>query len=429
MAPRTKSLALAVTAGAVTVISAAPHAAEWIIDPAIGSRLEYNDNTQLSSQNRRAGVISSVGPGLRIARNTEVSTLVTNLGVGYNHNTQTTPRNYGSWIVGAQGRYRDELTTYSTDVSLLRDSTLATELFRTGIVQDRVQRNFYGASTGITRTLTERWSVNGALFGSAARYDQTGSNGISDNDVAGGSTSALYAWAAETTFSLSGSVTRYRATTFGNQDRNYSANVSLSHVYSERLRFNAGLGTYRLASHVETAYACLLPVVTGTGTGAGIAFAQFSPAECTALGVPLSQIRPSSERSSLGGAYDSSLAWQISPRSTLSVFARRGFNPSGVGTLVRTTAYGGTLAHQFSERLRGALDISSTRSASAGLAPIASGSFHTVLASLTHTFSPQWTFDGGLRYVLVDYANGSNATARAVYFALRHDFDRIPIPR
>jgi hypothetical protein len=418
--------AAAVVLGLAT---AETRAVEWVLEPGVGGRVEYTDNMFLSNQNKRSGYIATIGPGLRATRATEVSSFTMNGGLGYSYNSETNPKSYSVWSLGGNGRYRTERTTFATDFSLVRDSTLASELLRTGIVQERVQRNYYALTGSAVRTLTERWSANVGANASASRYDETGNNGLSDNNTYSGNAGLSYAYSSQTSINFGGAYTKFEATTFNNENRVTSGNVGISHIYSERLRFNLGVGVYQADSKINTLFACLLPQLVQSGGGVQLGFRQFSPAECQSLGVPLTQVSAARDTSSTGRLFDGTVTWQFSPRSTLTGYARQAFNPSGLGALVRTTAYGTNLTHQFSERLRGQFDLAAARSDTVGVSTVAGGTFYTALAGLNYRFYREWFLDGGYRHTMVDFKTGPRVSANAVFVSVRYEWPRISVSR
>lgn len=407
-------------------------AAQWVLESGAGVRTEYNDNVFLTERNKRSGWSTSLGPSLRANRNTEVSTLGLSAGVAYVRNTFGNPKDNWNASLGANGSYRTERTTYTGSLGFLRDSTLASEVFRTGVVTERVQRNAFNAQLGVSRSLTERWSANAGVSFARSRYDETGSNGLNDSDVIAGSAGVSYTLSPQTQVFTSLQLSRFESSPIKNTFETGSLSVGASHQFTERLRISGSAGYYRQRSDIQALFVCQILELAQTQAGFVLVAQQYAQSECFGAGIPLTRVAVGREETSNGAVYDAALTWQLDPRTTISGFARQGFTPTGTGVLVRNRAFGAALAHQWTERLRALVDAQAVRASFAGGFGGGPESWlYFVLARVVYDLSREWSVEAGYRHTMIDYLGGGQGTVNqnAVYAFVRYDFPRMAISR
>lgn len=434
--PRSARQPLAAFVVAPLLVVSSPHlarAAEWTLEPGVGVRTEYSDNVFLTQRNKQSGFSTTIGPGLRANRLTENSSLGLSAGIGYFTNSYSNPKDGVNGSLGANGSWRTERTTYTTALSYLRDSTLASEAFRTGVVTQRVQRNGLFGNVGVSHTLTERWSWN--LGGSAgmSRYSQSGSNGLTDNDTWSGGGGLTYAWSSKTQVFTTLNTSHFQAKPLDNTYDTWSLSFGASHQFTERTRIFGSAGYYRQRSSVEAIFVCQLLELAQGPQGFIIVPQQYSQAECARSGVPLTRVALGRDETTNGTVYDAGFSWQVSNRTTLTGYARQGFIPSGIGVLAKTRAFGTTGSHQIDERTRATLDLSAVRASYDGSFTFSPDSWlYYALARVSYDLTRQWILEGGYRYTVVDYFNSPSqgkVNQNAIYGYVRYDWPRVSVSR
>lgn len=412
---------------AMALASVGAHAAEYTIDRSLALRQEYNDNYNFRPQNKNGVWLTSLNPYGRIQRSTEVSSLSL---YGYLGLVKligdTTPKSRLDASAGSLWTYRFERSSLGLDARYVRDSAFATELGTTGVALRRVQRNLYSITPTYSYTLSERWTASANLNASRSRYASS-SPGLFDYNSESASGSMSYQYDAKTAIIGSISGSRFETDPTAQSSRSGSASIGIDYRYSQRLTANGSIGYFRSHNKFNgTALFCRLPG-SSENINPILCDPNFLPGT-PAMFVPVSQ---SSESTSSGTTYSAGLQWAINPTTNLGFNARQGLNPSGIGSVVKTTSGGLVLSHQFSELLSGSIDAQAARSQVLQSTFGNSDSrYYSAGGSLSWRLTREWVVEGGYRHSRIEYSSASTKADSNMIFALvRYDWPRMSISR
>lgn len=131
-------------------------AADVTLTPSLGIRGEYNDNIDFSRVNKLDDYIGTVSPALSLNVATPRFTFGATAGVDVIRYNENTDRDYERQNYGLTMGYKlFERMSVNVRGSYIADTTLDTELQETGIVERRVERDYYSAGGGVSFQLTE----------------------------------------------------------------------------------------------------------------------------------------------------------------------------------------------------------------------------------------------------------------------------------
>lgn len=319
-----------VAAAGLLAAATAAQADEWVIDRSVASRLSYNDNITMRSDEKRADTYVTVTPELGLSSRTEARDVGLNLSVGGNWYRRQTEYNATDYSLRAHSKWLAESDQWNLAAGSVRDSTLQnesrqSELATTGVVTTRRQRTLNTVQGNWLHRLGDAWSGNIGYTGNRVSYENgPGLVDYEDQSVSGGLSGNLSERAA-LTLSLS---SRDFSTLNGDVQTKVDA-ISLGGTWqwSERLGFGLDVGRQWTENEqkLPQPYVGSLHVESSSTTYSG----------------------------NVGYQFD---------QGSLGVSLARGLNASGTGVLLRTDSVGLGYNGRIDEMLGFSLGAGQTRS-------------------------------------------------------------------
>ena len=225
-------------------------AAESKLIPEISIKQTYNDNINFSTTEEKNDLILTVTPILRWNSQTERTGITANaemdvIRYGKEHNLDEVNQKYS---LGYDFR-ATELLGLNLNGSLIKDTTLDTEMEETGLVLKRTKRHFYHIKPGLSWYMGEKTLLNLTCAYTSAEYE---ASGYSDYDIYDGTLELVHTLSKEgATVSAQGGYTHSDYET-SNVD-NYRLYLGLSYPFTQKLKLTAWAGARYTKSEYEVA--------------------------------------------------------------------------------------------------------------------------------------------------------------------------------
>lgn len=225
-------------------------AAESMLIPEISIKQTYNDNINFSTTEEKNDLILTVTPILRWNSQTERTGITANVEMDViryskEHNFDEVNQKYS---LGYDFR-ATELLGLNLNGSLIKDTTLDTEMEETGLVLKRSNRDFYNIKPGLSWYMTEKTRLNLTCAYTSAEY---GASGYSDYNIYDGTLELVHTLSKEgATVSAQGGYTHSDYET-SNVD-NYRLYLGLSYPFTQKLKLTAWAGARYTKSEYEVA--------------------------------------------------------------------------------------------------------------------------------------------------------------------------------
>lgn len=170
-------------------------AAESMLIPEISIKQTYNDNINFSTTEEKNDLILTVTPILRWNFQTERTGITANsemdvIRYGKEHNLDEVNQKYS---LGYDFR-ATELLGLNLNGSLIKDTTLDTEMEETGLVLKRTKRHFYHIKPGLSWYMGEKTLLNLTCAYTSAEYE---ASGYSDYDIYDGTLELVHTLSKE----------------------------------------------------------------------------------------------------------------------------------------------------------------------------------------------------------------------------------------
>lgn len=215
-------------------------AAEWSVQPSLGTRGIYDSNLLLTPQQHDSSHGYWITPAAAFSGTTErleVSSRIAADFIGYFGGKDT---QFTNVLLPVSVRYKTEKDIIGFTGGYVRDNTLLSELQATGVVLDFTQRNQLTANPSWTSQLTEKLSFQmGAQF-SYTRYESGNAalaGRLVDYRVVGGSGGLLYQVTERDQLQLTGVYTDFQtfASLFPFQASYPGVSMSWTHAFDESM--------------------------------------------------------------------------------------------------------------------------------------------------------------------------------------------------
>jgi polysaccharide export outer membrane protein len=207
----------------------------------------YNDNINLSTIEEKDDLISIISPSLKSNHQTERTQTTADVEldvIRYSKEDNLNKVNQ-KYSIGFDFRVT-ELIGLNFNGSLIKDTTLDTEMQETGLVLKRSDRDFYNVRPGISWNLTKATSINLNLGYSNAQYEDPD---YSDYKIYNETLELVHAISKQgTTAFAQGGHAHYDYET--SDIDNYRLHLGLTYPFSERLKLTAWAG----ARYTESEY-------------------------------------------------------------------------------------------------------------------------------------------------------------------------------
>jgi hypothetical protein len=242
----TSRAALLAALGAVAMTAASPSRADaWSLEPRLRVATEYSDNARLTVDEHVADALMQVEAALRFTGGTETLDFSIEprvLATRYRRESVLDSTNRAA-IVQIQRRGERSVLTFGA--TLLRDTTLTSELGESGRTDVDYPHRRLGFSAQAERAFSERWSGSAQFGWSDDRYSAPLTSGLNDYRYLSGTLATSYALSEKTRLSLQTGTSRLavpgRPLTW-----NHSAMVAISRTLTERFQLRVAAGPSRV---------------------------------------------------------------------------------------------------------------------------------------------------------------------------------------
>jgi hypothetical protein len=360
--------------------------AELSINPSINIRETYNDNIRLTSAPHRSVLQTTISPAVRFSRRTETSEANARAQLNVNRYTRDTQLNADDVLIDLSYLRKLERDLLALDAGIARDSTFASELAQTGVVQARRQRTRASASPAWTHNLSERSSVKLGYDLAEVRYqDRQNTNLV--NYRAGTVFSGIKYKPSERdeTFATLG-YSEYKASDFATKFKTVFVEAGIERKFSEVLTARASLGANRVRFTVQD----------GSDTRSGwLANLNVERRFATAA---------------------------------LTAEAGRELNPSGIGSLTETDRLALRWRQKINPRLEYSLSGAWYHNSFVGQVQNQRAErYLRVGAGLNWLASEYWTIEAGVGYEEIN--DGSGASANSIFVGATYNWPKISLQR
>lgn len=398
MAIRFPAALVGTAAAAVSLLASAQ---PWSVQSGVTARGEYTDNYFFAPVDQQSAFTATVSPFVTAARRTETTDVTALLAVGGNVVWgQVPPTEYLSGRLGLNGSLREARSTWTGNLSFVRDPTLQSELRQTGVVLALAYRNAASLNGAYTYELTERWSLGATAGGYNNHYDTIQAGGTLSNNngyYAGGRVG--YAYSDRTQVTFSAAYSHYESDITSSDY--VTTTLGVVHQFSPRLTISASAGRFWSDTEaLQTAFVC--PV---------------APIQCDTGLVPRVPIATGNQRRDNGPLYGGNISYALSERTQIAAILSESLVPSGTGTLTKSDNAGASLSHRFADRLTGRLGVSYTRTVfPAALSGSFTNNYYAGEAGVSYKLAERWSLDASYRYARAEYSQNPSTTERNVVF-------------
>ncbi len=363
----------------LTLMSNVANAAQWTLTPQVSLSADYQDNPQLLLKDERAVGVASVDahavltaaaesaqfsaiPRMHTARYPDYSVL--------DNNSQGLALNY---------QYQGEHNMWSIAGDTANDSTLTSEREDTGFVQAHKWRR----SSSVNPTWSHAWSetLSGQVAAgySDVSYQHATATSLVDYSYQNLDVSMSWDSGEHTQWGASLTAARLDAPSYRNISDDYGVHLSFTHAWSD---------TQRLAASGGARYNDLR-LAPGT-----------------------QRIHEQARGWTLNATYDIE-----SEHNTWYAQASRSVDPSGAGVLVQKDKLAFTLAHAFTERVNGSMNLTALQTEELQRDKLfdkfsARRQYARVGMQLNWTWAPTWVLGVGYGYTQQHY-QGLDGTPQA----------------
>lgn len=388
-------------------------AAEWSIEPFVSLKGEYNDNILLTTAPHSSVWGITLSPEVRVSGESETLKVTGGLKLNLNRYFGEQGLDANDHFLTVHSRYRTERDMLGLNLESTRDSTLASELTTTGVVQARRQRSLFAINPSWSRSLTETTTITAGYGYSAIDYPDTSGTSLIDYVNQTASVGLRSAFDERTVLVVAGYYEKFKTGPASFQADTFGIEVGFERDFSETLHGSFLLARRNsLSESSSQALVCDGPILFGVCQGT--------------ITVLDSVKKESSSAFTVSAALDK--RWET---GTLSGRLSRDISPSGLGSLIQTDRVQFAWTRQWSPTLSGYLDASVYRSRYIGGVVTQSNSrYYRVEPRLRWLLAQWWMLDAGYVYARQKYDNASEAaTANAVYVALTYTWPKVAISR
>ncbi len=384
-------------------------AAEWKIEPALQSRVGYDDNITMQSASNISSAEIDITPTAKFSRETARSSLSGEIGLNFRRFLDAAEFNDNNARLGITSLYRLEKAEMSLDLSALKDTTLDSELDQTGLVFDRIPRLSNSINPGWTWNFDPLTRMTFEYTYTDVRYRSTSNTAFVDYALQNGQLTVARILNERSTTSLTA------GQTFSDSENNIQSRftflqIGASYRFSEILNASVVLGLRRTRTEFDNA---AVPVLSG--------------------GIPLGFINVPgrSETSSNGSVFSLSLS-KAFVRGDISLSASRDVTNTISGILVEVTRISSDNRYNFSETLSGDLGLSMVHTQTTDQSPVSprlDTRYFTVTPHIQLSLSRFFRISVSYRYNKQARENGRDEVRNAAYLTLTYQWPKIAVSR
>jgi len=409
-------VAKCVCAGLLIVQSFAAHrsdAAEWTFEPSVALRSEFNDNIQLTAAPHKTVWGEILSADLQFGGHTERLDVTGGLRVNANQYSGESGLNTVDYLVTLRSNYRTERDLLGLNVDSTRDSTLVSELFETGVVQARRQRNRLNVNPSWTRLLTETTAIVASYGYTSVDYADTAGTSLIDYSEQTASVGLRSGLSERDVLTVAAYYDRFETDPKSFDANSYGIQAGYDHAFSETLRGSLVIGMRETRSRTfANALVCEGTILFGFCFG------------------DVTTVTSVASSNSTGYTLVASLDKKFET-AMLSGRLSREINPSGVGALVQTDRLGVAWRKQWSPTFSASVDASVYQSRYVGnVNPASNSRYYRIEPRVSWRITDWWTLTGGYSYSRVKYENTSvAASANVIYAVLSYAWPKLTVSR
>lgn len=399
----------------MTCLSLPLQAAEWVAEPSIQLRGEYNDNIRLTTADTDSTWAATLEPSLRLARRTEVWELGANARLRGTRYTGERQLDTVDRFLDARLQRRFERGSLDASAGFSRDTTLQTESLDldTGLVTNKVDRTSRNLRLAGRSMLSERSFLEASLSWRDVEYGSNAGGNLLDYDYWTPSLTLSHQLSAKTQLFgvLSHSRLEYdTASEF--ESKTDSLQIGASHAFTETWSLSGSVGGRR------TRTSSLVPVAVPR-PGFEIFFPFIYDVE----------LEPRSGRTT-GLVYNLNLDRELE-RGDVRLSATRSVTPSSTGTETDTTSLSLEFGHRFTAQVSGRLAASYLQSESVGgTETLADAKRYRLSPSLSWRLDRDLVLKSGYHYTRIKRdVTDRDADSHAVYVSLGYSWPRMAVSR
>ena len=358
-------------------------AAQNSVTLSVSLREEYNDNFRLTAAPHKSVFATTVSPAARFTYATDTLSASGRAQINFNRYRGDSQLNGNDILLDGTFKKTFPLDQLSLLTSYVRDSTLASELAQTGLVQANRQRTRFNLNPEWTGTISPRASWALGYDFSDVTYQDSSNTDLIDYRVNKAYTSFNYRLTERTKAFANGGINQLKFDRQNSKARTTSALIGLEHNFSEVWRSEISAGVRRAK----------LPSSNGDSNKNGW----------------LAQ-------GTLERRFET---------AALRVTAGRDLNPTGLGQLTQTDK----LSVGWSDKITPTVtyDVSGAAYRNAFISN-ATGTnndrYYRLDAHVGYALTEDWFVDGGLAYAQINPDVGSSARSRSVFISARYEWDR-----
>jgi hypothetical protein len=359
-------------------------AAQNTVTLSVSLREEYNDNFRLTSAPHSNVLATTVSPAARFTYATDTLSASGKAQLNFNRYRGDSELNNNDVLLDGLIKKNFPLDQVTLLTSYVRDSTLASELAQTGVVQVNRQRTRFSLNPEWIGTISPRatWTV-GYDFANVT-YQESGDADLIDYRFHKGYTTYGYRWTERTKTFVTGGISTLKFDRLGDKTRTLFALAGIEHNFSEVWRSEISFGLRRVR----------------------IQDSDDSRSESGWLG-----------QGSLERRFETGL---------LRAAAARELNPTGLGSLTQTDRVSLSWSDRISPGLSYGIDAAAFRNAFvSGTNDSDNDRYYRIDARISYALSEDWIIDGGLGYARIEPDTGNSARSRSVFFSARYEWSRL----
>jgi hypothetical protein len=359
--------------------------AEYSFEPSVSSRLEYNDNIRLTRAPHPSVWAASLSPRLKLNYATEASELSGSGALNFRRYTRESELNATDVLLNLLGRQKFERGSLGLRADYVRDSTLASELRQTGVVQNLKQRSSLLLSPEWTYDVSERLALTLGYQYNDVSYQDGLAAGLVDYKQNAALGALRYKLSARDEATATLSYSQFDPTPVQPKVDMRTGRLSYSHLFSETMRGSIGWG--------------LVDVERRGGIAGDI------------------RTRRALWNGSLEYQYEAGL---FALRVSRDVF------PTATGTLAQVDRAALEWSRKLTETLTLGIAGAAYRTRFGGLATTGTNSnYYQFEPRLSWLATPEWLLGLGYNYQRITYrADPPDATGNAVYFTASYTWPK-----
>lgn len=407
---------------AVLMAGQTVQSAEWVAEPSIMLRGEYDDNFRLTNAAHDDvwGVI--LDPRIALSRRSELWDLDASGRLRVAQYPDTDQFNTTDNFFNLAAKRQFERGTIDASASLINDTTLQNETldFDTGLTVNQIDRSRLNFQIGGQYSFTETNMIMASVVHSSDDYDQGERFGLLDYDYFTPSLSLIHQYDAQTQVFgvMSHSKVDYDPTgaLISLESKTNSLQLGAAYDITETWKVKGSVGSRRTSTSSQ-AYDLVAP------PGIPEQFCSVFPI-CEIIVVP-------SDTESTGLIYDASLTREFET-GDLSLTATQSITPSSTGTDSETTRVQLHATKRFSPKLSAALAVSYYQSSSVDdtTTTRADNDRYRIAPSMTWRLDEEIALTSGYNYTRVERGLASEAVdSNAFFISLGYTWPRMAVSR